>query len=196
MSFVWLLSIAPATASWSNSYTAQYDEYGCDRSYANDYGKTYSYSLKNYNPYDPEDQQAADEYFAMQTEAYEQQMMETPYYEDYLEYQEQYNGGQQAAYEQYEATYSGYSNYRSYQGYNGYGNQDAYQFDGLTFEQWKYNQLLNNTHRDQHYFLYENGAGCKSENNYNLTFEYFHVDCGSTGKCTVGKNFTIRGRCK
>lgn len=231
----------------------------------------------NATPYDSEDQEAADEYFAMQTFAFEKRMNGTEYYNDYLEYAEKYNNQSWAKYEQYQRNFFGYDNYQEYQGYNGYnsgssensngynnyqsnnpnyvnsysandyyggynaanrkqnsayegqnngyydpnGNynnyvnggtngypygydgrygysaQDRnYSFDGLTFEQWKYSQLLEKSGREQHYFLYENGAGCKSESTYNLTFEYFHVDCGSTGKCTVGQDFLIRGRCK
>jgi len=204
----------PTVAQWSDASTAQYDENGCDRSYANDYGRTYKYNLQSYNPYEPysqtpynpDDQNAADEYFAIQYEQYRLKMNETDsQYANYMQYEDQYNQEQQAKYALYSQTYQDYDNYQPYAAYNGYNRYDQntteenyngnYTFDGLSFEQWKYAQLLNNSHREQHYFLYESGAGCKSDNNYNLAFEYFHVDCGATGKCSVGQPFTIRGRC-
>jgi len=54
----------------------------------------------------------------------------------------------------------------------------------------------NFTERKHVHFLYENGANCKHENNYGLALEYFHIDCGSSGVCSLEKNFTIRARCK
>ena len=56
--------------------------------------------------------------------------------------------------------------------------------------------MINYTERKHVHFLYENGAGCKKDNKYGITLEYFHLDCGSTGVCSLEKNFTIRAKCK